>query len=75
MGDLNCGILKHSPDAHTRKLQRLSSPYQYKRVIKKKMFLKYGVIHLGISDRSAIFVTRKYRASKSQQNIRHIRSF
>ena len=33
IGDLNCDILKHPPEIHTRKLNFLSSLYQYKQLI------------------------------------------
>ena len=33
--DLNCDMLKHPPEAHTRKLNFLSSLYQYKQLISK----------------------------------------
>ena len=42
---------------------------------KKENIVKSGVIHLGISDHSLIFVVRKFFTPKSRQNVRYVRNF
>ena len=42
---------------------------------KKQNIAKSGVIHLGLSDHSLIFATRKHSAFNSRQNVRYTRNF
>jgi hypothetical protein len=86
MGDVNCDFFKSPPDAHTRKLQFLSSLYQFDQLINEptrvtgtsatgidliftnraENILNSGIVHVGISDHSLIFVVRKFRVNKSR---------
>ena len=88
MGDVNCDFFKSPPDAHTRKLQFLSSLYQFDQLINEptrvtgtsatgidliftnraENILNSGIVHVGISDHSLIFVLRKFRVINLVEN-------
>ena len=80
IGDINCDIMKTSPDAHTQQLNFLCSFYQLDHLINKptretntsatlidlvltnakENISTSGVIDLGMSDHSLIYVVRKF---------------
>ncbi|CAB3986869.1 Hypothetical predicted protein [Paramuricea clavata] len=95
IGDINCNVMKTSPDAHTRQLNFLCSLYQLDQLINKptretntlatlidlvltnakENIWTSGVIDLGMSDHSLIYVVRKFTLPKLKPNVKEVRDY